>query len=228
MTTTQIDTQTYAAGNGGQSTPVKLLLQPFTNRFALELQVATTRTLAPSAQPTSTNDRKAFRLYWATSYQNLASGWQNALRHLVGQRDLILSRDQVLESVQIHDRPKGQYLYAWVDHPQSLDAYTFYLTSTEVFINAGAGGGLLAVTAASTLQAGYTTVAGTGAGGTTQKLPAAPGLGATVKIKNADVSALTVSGNGNNIYANGSATTYNLTPGETETFAWDGTYWQLI
>lgn len=228
MTTTQVDTQVYAASDGGTSTPVKLQLQPFTIRYAIELLVATVRATG-NVSPLETGKRRGFRLYWATSYQNIGTlaDAPNILKNSVGVRNLNLDDNPHSESIIVEDKPKGQYLYVWFDHPHSPDAYTMTATVTELFFNAGVGGTPISVSTSGTLVTGSVTVVTTA--GTTQTLPAAPQVGAFSTVKNQTAGDTTVAaGAAGNIFYQTSVATYNLIPGEAETFQWDGTFWNVI
>ena len=135
MTTTQTDTQVEAASNGGQSVPVKLVLQAKTAHVTIEMLVAAVSSAAPNPAPTEMNVRKNFTLYWAFSYQDFAgvlATVPSALRNCIKTHSFSFIQGQLSQSIQVYDRPKGQYLYSWFEYPASVDQYTVTTTATEV------------------------------------------------------------------------------------------------
>lgn len=127
--------EAVAASTGGTLTPVELLLGGDTKKFSVELSIVTTRVAVQAS-------RKEFTLCWATTPENLDPSSDNVpqiLMECTHRVPMILSELQTKQKKQIFERClAGQYLYAWLEYPQSADAYAVTISVTEYgFASAG-------------------------------------------------------------------------------------------
>jgi len=134
--TTLFNATAIAAGNGGTLTPVELLLNADTKKFAIELSVVTTRVATQAS-------RKEFTLCWATTPENLDPSSDNVpqiLMECTHRIPMVLSELQTKQKKQIIERcVAGDYLYTWLEYPQSADAYAVTIVATEYAYGSSGG-----------------------------------------------------------------------------------------
>lgn len=126
--TTLFNAEAVAAGTGSILTPVELLLSADTKKFALEISIVTTRTSMQAS-------RKTFALCWATTPENLnpaADDIPVILMECSHRASVNLSELQNKQKIQILERClAGEYLYVWIETPQSADAYAITVVATQ-------------------------------------------------------------------------------------------------
>lgn len=127
--------EAVAASTGGTLTPVELQLGGDTKKFSIELSIVTTRVAVQAS-------RKEFTLCWATTSENLNPAVDNVpqiLMECTHRVPMILSELQSKQKKQIFERClAGEYLYVWLEYPQSADAYAVTISVVEYgFASAG-------------------------------------------------------------------------------------------
>lgn len=140
MTKTDLYTaEAVAASTGGTLTPVELQLGADTKKFSIELSIVTTRVATLAS-------RKEFTLCWATTPENLDPATDNVpqiLMECTHRVPMVLSELQTKQKKQIFERClAGEYLYVWLEYPQSADAYAVTISVVEYgFASAGGSAG---------------------------------------------------------------------------------------
>lgn len=137
MTKTDLYTaEAIAASTGGTLTPVELQLGGDTKKFSIELSIVTTRTANKAT-------RKEFTLCWATTPENLdpvTDDVPQILMECTHRVPMVLSELQSKQKKQIFERClAGEYLYAWLEYPQSPDAYAVTISVVEYGFGSGGG-----------------------------------------------------------------------------------------
>ena len=136
LKTTLFNAEAVAAGTGSILTPVELLLGADTKKFALEISIVTTRTSMQAS-------RKNFALCWATTPENLnpaVDDIPSILMDCSHRATVSLSELQNKQKVQVLERClAGEYLYVWIETPQSADAYVIDVIATEYAYGSGGG-----------------------------------------------------------------------------------------